>query len=304
MGRMRSELQIRRVLFILLMGLALGCGSPAPARDPQTNAAHESSARADVEKLIQQSGADVSVAFRSLDGTRELFIQADQQFEDAAAMKIPVMIELYAEAEARELRWSDPLPVHTTFRSVVDGSMYALNPGGDRDVSKSVGKTMTLRQLCDAMISRNSDLAANLLIEKLGIDRIRQRIQALGAGGMDLAAGFGDSKASAQGLKNVTSARALLEVLLALAGNQVVSADASEQMVGLIARSGLQADISGATPLQRPAPRKSPGGDHHDATIIIGARSFVLVTDVRGPADPRATAALVSQIAHALSAAM
>jgi len=257
-----------------------------------------------VEKLIQQSGADVSVAFRSLDGTRELFIQADRQFEDATATKIPVMIELYAQVDARELRWSDPLQVHTSFRSIVDGSVYGLDSGTDRDILKNAGKTMTLRQLGDAMIMRDSDLAANLLIEKLGVDRIRQRIHALGADGIEFVAGFGDNKASAQGLKNVTSARALMVVLWALAGNQVVSADASKQMTGLIAHSRLEGGVPGTTPSQAPASRRSFGGDHHDATIIIGARSFVLVTDVRGLADPRASAALVAQIAHALSAAM
>ncbi len=301
---MRPPLRIRWVLVVFLMALALGCGSPAPAQVSQTDPARVSSARADVEKLIQQSGADVSVAFRSLDGTRELFIQADKQFEDATAMKIPVMIELYAQVEARELRWTDPLQVHTSFRSIVDGSMYGLDPAAAGDIAKSAAKTMTLRQLCDAMIAGDSDLAANLLIEKLGIARIHQRMHALGADGMELVAGFGDNKASAKGLKNVTSARALMVLLWALAGNQVVSADASKQMIGLIAHSRLEGGIPGITPARAPARRAPFGGDQHDATIILGAHSFVVVTDVRGLADPRASAALVAQMAHALSAAM
>jgi beta-lactamase class A len=301
---MKLALRIRCVLAIFLMALALGCGSPAPAQDSQTDPARASSGRADVEKLIQQSGADVSVAFRSLDGTRELFIQADKQFEDATAMKIPVMIELYAQVDAREVRWSDPLQVHTSFRSIVDGSMYGLDPAAAGDIARSAGKTMTLRQLCDAMIAGDSDLAANLLIEKLGIDRIHRRMHALGADGMELVAGFGDNKALAQGLKNVTSARALMVVLWALAENQVVGEDASKQMIGLIAHSGLEGGTPGITPARAPARRVSLGGDQYDATIIIGAHSFVLVTDVRGLADRRASAALVAQIAHALSAAM
>jgi beta-lactamase class A len=285
----------------LLVALALCCPSAALS---QRVATQESSARADVERLIGQSGAEVSVAYRSLDGARELFIQADSQFEDATAMKIPVMIELYAEVEARELRWSDSLPVHASFRSVVDGSLYNLDPVSDSSLARSVGKTMTLRQLCDAMIARDSDLAANLLIEKLGVGRIRQRIHALGANGMEFVSGFGDTKAAVGGMKNVTSARALMLLLWALAKDQVVSADASRQMLGLIARSGLKEEISGATPSRASAPGRPTGENHHDATIIIGARSFVLVTDVRGLANPRASAALVARIAHALSSAM
>jgi len=282
------------------MGLALACTSSALAQGSVAGTARESPARDAVEKLIRQSGADVSLAFRSLDGAQELFLQAETPFEYPAAMKIPVMIELYARVSARELRWSDTVPLHTDFRSAADGSAYRLDSAGQRDIAAA--RTMTLRQLCDAMITRDSNLAANLLIEKLGLDAIRQRIHMLGADGMDLVAGFGDSKASAEGLKNVTSARALMVILWGLANDRVVNSNASKEMMGLIARSGLQAVISGAAPL-RAAPRRPPGADHHDASIIIGARPFVLVTDVRGLADPQASAALVARIAHALSRA-
>ncbi len=219
-------------------------------------------------------------------------------------MKIPVMIELYAQVDAREMRWTDPLPVHTNFRSVVDGSMYDLGPAAARDILKNAGKTMTLRQLCDAMIAQDSNLAADLLIEKLGIDRIRRRIHTLGADGMEFAAGFGDHKASAQGFKNVTSARALMVVLWALAENHVVGEEASKQMIGLIGHSRLESGVPGTTSSQAPAGPVSIGSDHHDATIVIGARSFVLVTDVRGLSDSRASTALVARISHALAAAM
>ena len=298
---MGASVSIRRLIVLVL---ALGCSVPVPAlgEGSPSNTARESPARATVENLIQQSRANVSVAFRSLDGTSELFIQAGTPFEYPAAMKIPVMIELYARVNARELRWDDTVPVHATFRSVADGSTYDLDLAAAPKIF-ATAKTMTLRQLCDAMILRDSDLAANLLMEKLGLDAIRQRIHALGPDGMDLVAGFGDSKAAVQGLKNVTTSRALMVILWSLANDQVVSADDSKQMMGLMARSGLQAIISGAAPMTRPAARRPAGADHHEATIIIGARSFVLVTDVRGLADAQASA-LVARIAHAVSRAM
>ncbi len=53
-------------------------------------------ARAEVERLIRASGADVAVAFRTLDGKDEMLIQPDVAFHAASTMKIPVMIELFA----------------------------------------------------------------------------------------------------------------------------------------------------------------------------------------------------------------
>jgi beta-lactamase class A len=287
---------------VLLAASALRLASLG--QESQAGTTQESTARPAVEKQIQESGADVSVAFRSLDGARELFIQADNEFEYPLALKIPVMIELYTEVAGGELKWTDPLPVHTTFRRFTDRTPYSVDSARDPDVSKNAGKTMTLRELCDAMIKDDSDLAANLLVEKLTIDRVRQSVQSLGADGMVYASGFGDTEAAAKGLKNLTSARALMVVLLALQNNRIVSTDASGQMIGLIARSGLEGGTPGITPA-RPGPQRGPPlTDQHAATISVGAHSFVLVTDVRGLDDPRTSAALVARISHALSAAM
>ena len=81
------------------------------------------------------------------------------------------MIELFRQAQAGMLKLEDPLEITNQFRSIVDGSPYQLSVGDDSDleVYANVGKTMTLRQLCEAMITVSSNFAANLLIEKLGV---------------------------------------------------------------------------------------------------------------------------------------
>jgi beta-lactamase class A len=283
------------------LGLALPALSqqqPAP-----TTATHESSARSDVEALIQQSGADVSLAFRSLDGGQELLIQADRSFQDSLVMKIPVMIELFAQAEAQQVKMSDAVPVHNLFRSVVDSSAYTIDRAAGDSLATGTGRLMSLYQLCEMMITTNSDIAANLLIERLSLEAVEDRLHTLGVEGMVLASGFGDDKAAAAGLKNTTTPGALMTVLLMLAQNSVVSADASAQMVGLLAHSRLPGSIVPSATAPTAPSGSSTGGDQHDAAIIIGARSFVLVTDVRGLEAP-ASAELVARISRALAAAI
>lgn len=298
-----------RIRFALTLALALGCAPAAPGQDSQGQAPQESPARAEVERLIQKNGADVAVAFRSLDGMQELFIQPDKQFPAAGAiMKVPVMIELYAEAQAGELRLSDPLPVHNTFRSTLDGSIYHLDPKDDpdREAYKAIGKTMTLRDLCEDMITRNSNLAANLLIEKLGVERIRQRLHALHADGLEFLRGLEGGKAHDEGLSGATSARGLMELLWALTKGAAVSPEASQEMIGSIARS---APHEAATARPPPETRTALStvkitGTHHEATIVYGPRSFVLVIMVGDITNPDASSALIAQIAHALAAGM
>ncbi len=287
--------------------LALGMTPATPLQNAATptTATHESSARPDVERLIAQSGGDVSVAFRSLDSGQELMIQADRPFQDSLALKIPVMIELFAQAAAQQVKLSDAVMVRNLFRSVVDSSAYTIEQSAGDSLEDAPERVMTLGQLCNAMIKTNSDIAANLLIEHLTLEAIQDRIHRLGADGMVLAAGFGDTKAADRGMKNVATPRALMTILLALAQNQVVSADASAQMVGLLANSRLPGSIVAiaVSPEVVENQKPSPGGDQHNAAIILGARSFVLVTDVRG-ISPGASAALVARISHALAAAI
>lgn len=297
---MRSTLP---VLAALLLALIFGFGPLVLPQETPSTETHETSARPDIEKLIKESGADVSIAFRSLDGGQELMLHADRPFRDSVAMKLPIMIELFAQAQARELLLTDLIRVRTIFRSVVDDSAYTIDPASGDDLTHEAGQLMTLLELCEVMITRDSDVGANLLIEKLGLQSIQNRIHSLGADGMVLVSYFGDDKAVARGMRNVTTPRALMTILLALAHNQVVNEDASEEMIGILSRSRLPGSIA-YTPASAAARLRTPSGDVHDADIVFGARSFVLVIDVRGLADPQATAALVGEIAHLLAAAI
>src|SRR5665213_2119909 len=74
-------------------------------------------ARGEIDRLIRASGADVAVAFRTLDGRDELLIQPDTDFHAASTMKVPVMIELYRQARAGGLRLADRVPIVNAFHS-------------------------------------------------------------------------------------------------------------------------------------------------------------------------------------------
>ena len=128
-----------------------------------------------VRRIVGASGAEVAVAFRMLDGSGEMFIEPDKPFHAASTMKIPVMIELFRQVAAGQVSLDDQLTIRNEFRSIVDGSTYALSvdEDSDREVYAAVGRTMTLRQLCELMITVSSNFATNLLIEKLGVEKIQ-----------------------------------------------------------------------------------------------------------------------------------
>ncbi len=278
------------------------CAASARGQGAEANPALESPARGDVEKLIQAYGADASVAFRTLDGTQELFIQADKPFRSSSAIKIATMIELYAQAEAGELRLSDTL-------LVTPGSQNDAHPGTPQAEAKndpiygSIGKTLTLRELCEAMIMRGSLRAESLLIERLDAARIRNRLHELGANGVEFVAPVESDTEPTEGPQNTETARDLMVLLWALAKGEAVSPDASQEMLGMLARSIPYQGIAAGLPGSQDAALGTAGfaENHQEAAIVYGPHSFVIVIVIRDVQDRSASFALSAQITHALS---
>src|SRR5256886_13315508 len=198
----------------------------------------ESSLRADIDRTIAASGADVAVAFRTLDGRDELLIQPDVEFHAASTMKVPVMIELFRKARAAALKLDDRIPVANEFHSIVDGSPYKLAVGddSDADVYKHVGGAMSYRDLCEAMITVSSNFATNLLIERLGAKNVQRTTESLGAPGMHVLRGVEDDKAFRQGLNNTTTARGLMTLMEKIAKGEAVDKPSSDEMIAILER--------------------------------------------------------------------
>jgi beta-lactamase class A len=254
----------------------------------------------DILGRIQKSGAEVGIAFRTLDGKTEWFSRADDVFHAASTMKVPVMIELFHQAREGRIKLDDPLPVKNEFHSLVDGSIYTLDAADDSetDLYKAAGQTRTLRQLCELMITVSSNLATNLLVEKLGVDNIRATVHELHADGMNVLRGVEDNKAYEKGMNNTTTARGLLILLEAIAKSQAVDPDSSRQMVDILARQKFNEAIPAGVPPGTRVAHKT--GEltkiHHDAAIVYGPHPFILVILVRGLADPKDSAALIADI--------
>jgi beta-lactamase class A len=270
--------------------LLLVLSSPAP---PQASVLLER-----IHVLIE--GREVGLVLLPLDGRDAVMIEPDKVFHAASTMKVPVMIELFRQAEAGQLRLEDPLPIVNEFHSIVDGSVYPLRVGDDSDaeVYKAVGKTMTLHELCEAMITVSSNLAANLLIERLGVENIRATVARLGAAGMDVRRGVEDQKAFDRGLNNTTTARGLAVLMQKLASGEAVSARADAEMVAILKRQKFNLAIPAGVPDGTPIAHKTGTITkiHHDAAIVYGPRPYVLVILVRGIQDEKESSALMAAI--------
>jgi len=233
-------------------------------------------------ELSKQPGV-FAVAFKDLTTGKELFIRERETFHAASTMKTPVMIEVYKQAAQHKLSLSDSVTIKTEFKSIVDGSPYSLRAIEDSDTNiyKEVGTKRTLASLVYDMIIVSSNLATNLVIERVGAQNVTRTMRDLGAKDIQVRRGVEDNKAFAQGLNNTTTAYDLMVLFNKIATGKVVNAEASKAMVATLLDQKFNSAIPAKLPKDVKVAHKtgSLAGVRHDSGIIIlpDGRKYVLV---------------------------
>jgi beta-lactamase class A len=258
-----------------------------------------------IEELIRSSGAEtVAVACHDVSSGTELLINPDITFHAASTMKVPVMMEIYRQAAAGKLSLDQRIPVKNDFASIVDGSHYSLTADSDSDQSlyTRVGETATIRELMHLMITVSSNLAANLLIERVTPERVMDLMRTLGANNIRVLRGVEDGKAFEKGLNNVTTARDLMILLRRIAERRAVSAKASDEMIKVMLDQKFNEGIPAGLPADARVSHKTGSITkiNHDAAIVYpaGRKPYVLVVLTRGIEDEKVAHKLIADISR------
>jgi beta-lactamase class A len=251
---------------------------------------------------IAQSGAQVGLYFRTLDGRDSLLLDAGERFHAASTMKVPIMIQLFRDRDAGQLTLDDSIPVTRTFHSILDGSPYQLDPGDDSDSTLygRVGTRVRVRELLELMITVSSNLAANILIERVGARRANETAHALGADSIAVLRGVEDIPAFNAGLNNTTTARDLGVLLTAIANGTAASPASCRAMVDVLARQRFNDGIPAELPPGTRVAHKT--GEitavNHDAGIVYPAHgpAYVLVVLTHGLQEQKVSSRLIADL--------
>jgi len=279
----------------LLAALAVTSG-------PRAALAQRDALAARVTERVAASGGEVAVFFRTLDGRDSLFLHPDLRFHAASTMKLPVMIQVFRDADSGRVRLDDRIDVRRTFRSIMDGSAYDLDPADDSDSTlyARVGGQASVRQLVELMITRSSNLAANLLIDLVSAARVNRTAHQLGADSIAVLRGVQDIPAFNAGLNNSTTARDLGVLLWAVAQEEAASPEACREMISVLERQRFNDGIPALLPRGTRVAHKTGDitGINHDAGIVYPRRGrpYVLVVLTRGLEDPKASSRLIADL--------
>ena len=266
----------------------------------------DTSLQARIEARIARAPASaVGVYYRDLTTGDSVTVGARTRFHAASTMKIPVMIQLFRDRDAGLLTLDDSITVTNTFRSIVDSSLYQLDPADDSDSSlyKRVGQRVPIRSLIELMETVSSNLATNLLIARIDARRANATAHRLGADSIVVLRGVEDGKAYRAGRNNTTTARDLGILLGAVAQNRAASPESCREMLAILARQHFNEGIPAGLPPGTPVFHKTGWISqvvYHDAALVepAGHGSYVLIVLTAGVQKDDDAYALVRDVSR------
>ena len=272
--------------------------------DPSSWSADNDSLKKAVEAEIARSGAEVSLAFKDLQTGETLFIKEKDMVHAASTMKVPVLIEVFRQAEDGKFRLDDQIVIKNEFHSIVDGSPFSLNKedDSDLDIYGLIGTALTIRELAARMITVSSNLATNILIELVRPENVMSTLELLGLRRMRVLRGVEDSKAFERGWNNQTDAYDLMLVMEAIASGKAGSLSSCREMVLILEKQKFRDGIPAGLPPGLPVGNKTGSitGMEHDAAIVfpLSRRPYILVVLTRGVKSSAEGESLVARLSR------
>lgn len=254
--------------------------------------------------LSQFKTETIAVAFHDLETGREFLYRADEPLYPASTFKVAVMMAVYDRAQSGLLSLDEPLRVVNSFPSLADGSRFSLQAEEDGDAAlyRHLGQDVTIRRLVRLMIVRSSNLATNLLLQKVPPGDVTVCLDELGIEGIQILRGVEDKKAHALGWNNSATARGLMQMMKGIAEGRAVSRTASEEMIRILLEQEYNEGIPAGLPPQVKTAHKTGWIDtcYHDFGIVFppGRKPYVLAVMTRDFASETDAHACVAQISH------
>ena len=151
--------------FCVTLALALAAAHPASAGQASTVTIDHR-----VQTAIQGFPGTVSLFAKNLETGKSYELHADDPVPTASTIKLPIMVELFAEAEEGKLDWNQKLKL--TDPDKVSGSGVLTEFSG--------GDLLPIRDLMHLMIVVSDNTATNLILDRIGGNAVNQRMAQLG----------------------------------------------------------------------------------------------------------------------------
>lgn len=278
--------------------------------------------RSDIMELVGDIDGDLSIVVALPDGTQVFERSSTDIMESASLYKLSIMVELFRERDAGELSFDE---------SIVLLPDYFLEQDDVYDWDW-IGSSAELGTLLENMLIYSSNVAAAALLARLGNDAINQTMDDIGlvdtrirwtpgiwvpAGSTPLLPSTAPSRAlasvdaverdtggnqlspRAESALNVTTARDIASLYLQLISGEVVSSEASAEMLDLLALQQINDRLPRYLPDGTIVAHKTGNSDGlvHDAGVIWSPGGPIVVVVLSDMGDEGRAVEIIAGIA-------
>jgi len=139
-------------------------------------AQHLDRLRSRIEATLPSAQGVVGVAIKHLESGTSLSVNGDEPFPMASTFKLPLLVELHAQAKAGRLRWEDSVEVTSRDQHLGSGDITPLYD--------PPGVTLSWRNLANMMMMISDNSATDLCLAKAGAAAVTARMRSLGVDGI------------------------------------------------------------------------------------------------------------------------
>jgi beta-lactamase class A len=126
--------------------------------------------RQEITKISKEVKGQMGLYMKHVESGKELAIDADKIFPLGSVFKIPVMMEVFRQANDRILSMDEKLLLENRSLCIGSGILQYLSPGTE----------FTIRDLVALMIIATDNTASEMLWKRIGIQRVNMLIRELG----------------------------------------------------------------------------------------------------------------------------
>jgi beta-lactamase class A len=126
--------------------------------------------RQEITKISKEVKGQMGLYMKHVESGKELAIDADKTFPLGSVFKIPVMMEVFRQANDRIISMDEKLRLENRSLCIGSGILQYLSPGTE----------FTIRDLVTLMIIATDNTASEMLWKRIGIQRVNMLIRELG----------------------------------------------------------------------------------------------------------------------------
>jgi beta-lactamase class A len=167
----------------------------------------------------------MGVAIEDLNTGEHLLLNEDEVFAQASSIKITVLANLYLQLQQGKLKLTDLYTVQSSDLVPDSDIMGGLTPGVTR---------VTLRDLATMMIAVSDNSAANVLIDRVGMQNVNAMLDSLGLTHTRLRRKMMDLQAAKEGRENISTPREMMALLDAIYHGKVLNKESTADFLKML----------------------------------------------------------------------